>query len=312
MKRALVLVLLLACEPAASPPPVETKLADVARVHGGSGPWAVAGYRMGEYALKNLALARGSFDLEVVHFTPKEVQYACIADGASAATGASMGKLNLSLAPATAPETRTTYRSKKEGRAITLRVSPAFTKRFLDVPREKLAEAGREAMQLPDAEVFEAIPLPNDAVPFFGLDGEFTSDPGGKCGGDPRNPGLVRFTKGEAMSFYADRAGDKPLAEDCHYAPRGFAPDPKYFGIGKEQSPTSLWLEYELTSGPAACAHSVIVRPPEGAGDKRHLHLRYGSQPPADLVALSTVPANACDPWWSVYCARGHKGCDDD
>lgn len=137
---------------------VDDKLAEVARIHGGAGPWAVAGYRMGEHALAELGLARGSFDLQITHFTPKEVQYACIADGAAAATGASMGKLNLEVADASEAETRTTYRNKATGKSITLRVAPAFAARFEDVPRPHLAEAGRQAMQLPDAEVFETVP----------------------------------------------------------------------------------------------------------------------------------------------------------
>src|SRR5690242_14269068 len=58
----------------------DAKLAEVARVHGGAGPWAVAGYRMGAHALGVLGVERGSFDLEIVHYTPKEVQYSCIAD----------------------------------------------------------------------------------------------------------------------------------------------------------------------------------------------------------------------------------------
>lgn len=137
---------------------IDARLAEVARIHGGAGPWAVAGYRMGAYALTTLGLPRGSFDLEVVHYTPHEVQYACIADGASAATGASVGKLNLSLKDAAAPDTRTTYRRKTGGRSLTLRITAGFAKRFLEVPRERLGDAGREAMQLPDAEVFEVVP----------------------------------------------------------------------------------------------------------------------------------------------------------
>ena len=205
-----------------------------------------------------------------------------------------------------------------------MRVAPAFGRRFLDVPREKLGAAGREAMGLPDREVFEAVPQPNEKVPFFGLDGDFSSDQPAapKCTADyapnGRNPGLVRFAKGETMSFYEDRKGERPIAEDCRYAYRGFAADPKYFGIGKDQSPTSLWLEYELTSGPPACEekfHFVIVRPPEGADAKRHLHLRYGARGTSldALVALSAAPSvGVCDPWWSVYCTRGQKDCDDD
>lgn len=141
----------------------EDALAAVARIHGGAGPWAVAGWRMGSHALRELGLAPGSFDLEVVHHTPREVQHACIADGAAAATGASVGKLNLTLAEATADATRTTYRRRSTGRTITLRVAPAFAARFADVPRERLADAGRQVLALPDAEVFvvdAAEPLP--------------------------------------------------------------------------------------------------------------------------------------------------------
>lgn len=135
----------------------EAKLEAVARVHGGAGPWAVAGYRMGERALELLGLARGSFDVEVVHHTPQEVQYSCIADGASAATGASVGKLNLSLVDAPAADTHTRYTNRKTGASVTLRLTKAFTERFKDVPMERLAAAGREVVALPESEIFELV-----------------------------------------------------------------------------------------------------------------------------------------------------------
>ncbi len=137
--------------------PANDALARVAQIHGGAGPWAVAGYRMGEHALGVLGLERGSFDLEVVHFTPHEVQYSCIADGAAAATGASLGKLNLSLADAPSAETHTTYRRKSTGKTITLRPTSAFATRFTNVPREQLADAGRTVLSLRDAEIFEVV-----------------------------------------------------------------------------------------------------------------------------------------------------------
>ncbi len=135
----------------------DAKLVSVARVHGGAGPWAVAGYRMGEYALGVLGLEHGSFDLEVVHFTPHEVQYACIADGAAAATGASVGKLNLTLTDAPRADTHTTYRRKSTGKAVTLRPTPAFVTRFANVPREELAKAGRAVLSLREEEIFEVV-----------------------------------------------------------------------------------------------------------------------------------------------------------
>jgi formylmethanofuran dehydrogenase subunit E len=112
---------------------------------------------MGEYALSALGLQRGSFDLEVLHYTPREVQFSCIADGASAATGASLGKLNLALADAAARDTRTVYRKKSTGATVTLRVTSAFSARFANLPPERLMSAGREVMMLRDEDIFEAV-----------------------------------------------------------------------------------------------------------------------------------------------------------
>lgn len=147
-------------------PNVDAQLAEVSRAHGGAGPWAVAGYRMGKHALSRLGLSYGSFDLEIIHYTPREVQYSCIADGAAAATGASLGKLNLMLADAPAPHTHTVYRNRTTGASVTLRTTAPFAARFGDVPRERLAEAGREVMGLEDRDIFEDVPaaaLPQEA-----------------------------------------------------------------------------------------------------------------------------------------------------
>jgi formylmethanofuran dehydrogenase subunit E len=132
-------------------------LDEVARVHGGAGPWAVAGYRMGSFALTKLGLPRQSFDLDVTHHSPLSPQYACIADGASASTGASIGKVNLHLVEADAKAMSTTYKRKSTGQEITLRPTEAFKQRFLDVPRPKLMEAGAQVLTLKDEEIFEEI-----------------------------------------------------------------------------------------------------------------------------------------------------------
>ncbi|RKH72107.1 hypothetical protein D7X96_05765 [Corallococcus interemptor] len=154
---SITLGLTLGCagaKPAAEPGALER----VALVHGGAGPWAVAGYRMGDYALQRLGLPRGSFKLEVIHHSPAQVQYTCVADGAAAATGASLGKLNLSLVTTPAPEdVATTFRNCDTGQSLTLRPSASFVHRFRDVPREKLGEAGRTVLSLPDADVFEPV-----------------------------------------------------------------------------------------------------------------------------------------------------------
>lgn len=70
--------LLVADIPPASAPQTEC-LARVKEVHGAAGPWAVAGYRIGAYSLKELGLPRHSFQLLVTHRAPAQVQYSCIA-----------------------------------------------------------------------------------------------------------------------------------------------------------------------------------------------------------------------------------------
>jgi formylmethanofuran dehydrogenase subunit E len=143
---------------AAAADPTEAALARITVVHGGAGPWVVAGYRMGQSALQRLGLKAGSFDLEVAHHAPAKVQYTCIADGAAAATGASLGKLNLALVDEPDPSrVATTYRRRSTGDAVTLRPTAGFVERYRDLPRERLAEAGREVLALPDAEVFEEV-----------------------------------------------------------------------------------------------------------------------------------------------------------
>ncbi len=132
-------------------------LVAVAFVHGGAGPWAVLGWRMGRAAMTRLGLPRQSFDLDVVHHSPHKVQFSCIADGVAAATGASVGKLNLRVEDAADADVATTYVNRATGKALTLRPSAAFRARFLDVPRDRLAAAGREVAQLPDEALFEEV-----------------------------------------------------------------------------------------------------------------------------------------------------------
>ncbi len=147
----------VAISPAPQMASADDALTRVASIHGGAGPWAVAGYRMGQYALVRLGLGRQSFDLDVTHRTPQAVQFSCIADGAAAATGASVGKLNLRVVEVTEANLATTYRRKSTGQTVTLRPTPAFAARFRDVPLEKLAEAGRTVLSLPEADVFEEV-----------------------------------------------------------------------------------------------------------------------------------------------------------
>lgn len=141
-----------------APKGIDAELAEVARIHGAAGPWAVAGYRMGRHALKKLGLEPQSFDLKVTHHSPREVQFSCIADGAAAATGASLGKLNLRLDETDEANVSTTYERPSTGAKINLRPTAAFRARFRDIPRKDLLSAGKVVMSLPDEEIFEQTP----------------------------------------------------------------------------------------------------------------------------------------------------------
>jgi formylmethanofuran dehydrogenase subunit E len=135
-------------------PSALSALQQVAYIHGQQGPYAVAGYRIGERALALLSLPRESFDLEVIHITPFQVQWSCIADGVQAATGASIGKLNLRLQEAPLAQMRTLIRNRKTGQELSFRLTPEFNKRFLDLPEDKLAAAGESVMSLSDQQIF--------------------------------------------------------------------------------------------------------------------------------------------------------------
>lgn len=136
---------------------VESCLARVKEFHGGGGPWAVLGFRMGERALKETGRPRGSFELLVVHHCPKQVQYACVADGLHAATGASLGKLNLRIEEAPADKLRTVVHDRAQGKRITFLVKADLIRSILDLPWERLETEGRRVAGLPDDALFELI-----------------------------------------------------------------------------------------------------------------------------------------------------------
>lgn len=135
-------------------PPQGDPLPRVASIHGAAGPFAVAGFRMGERALQELGLHPGSFDLEAVHESPAEVQWSCIADGVQASTGASAGKLNLRLREVARPNMQTVFRRKSTGDTVVFRLTPEFERRFVDLPRDRLEGAGAEVLKLPDEAIF--------------------------------------------------------------------------------------------------------------------------------------------------------------
>jgi hypothetical protein len=124
-----------------SPDAANDILSRVAEFHGAAGVFAVAGYRIGVRALSELHEKRGSFSLDVTHRTPFEVQWSCIADGIQAATGVSVGKLNLHLVQVMRDQLETVIRDKQSGRCSPFTSSRHFcpgTSIFRRIARQPL------------------------------------------------------------------------------------------------------------------------------------------------------------------------------
>lgn len=144
----------VAAPPANTSGQVEECLSRVKEVHGGAGPWAVAGYRIGEHALKTLGLPRHSFKLSVIHRAPAQVQYSCVADGVQAATGASPGKLNLKIEDVPVAQLSTIVEDRTTGRRLTFHLKDDLTRSICDLPFENLEREGRRIATLPDTALF--------------------------------------------------------------------------------------------------------------------------------------------------------------
>jgi formylmethanofuran dehydrogenase subunit E len=147
-------ILLYAALAFSQPANVDAVLKQVAEFHGNAGVFAVAGYRMGQRALLEFHEQRGSFDLDVTHRTPLEVQYSCIADGWQAATGVSAGKLNLHVIPVPAADLETIIKDRKSGQRLTFRLKPDFLKAYLNVPYDKQAAAARRVALMPEEQIY--------------------------------------------------------------------------------------------------------------------------------------------------------------
>lgn len=130
----------------------------VSLIHGGTGPFAIAGYRMGVAALRQLKTNRGNFQLEVVHYSPRVVQWSCIIDGLQAATGASLGKLNLRLEESTPDHVYSIIRNRKTGQQVKVRLTPAFVRAHLNLKDSELAAAGARVTAQPESEIFQILP----------------------------------------------------------------------------------------------------------------------------------------------------------
>jgi formylmethanofuran dehydrogenase subunit E len=156
---ALLLALLSAAPtgvPAKTDPIAASRFIHGAPAHGVPGPWVLSGYRVGAHALKRLGLTREqAFELEVVHRAVPEVRYACMADGLMASTGASPGKLNLSMENVdTEDELETIVTHKKTGLQLVYRLKKELRDRIRETDYADFPRAAKMLAALKDDALF--------------------------------------------------------------------------------------------------------------------------------------------------------------
>jgi formylmethanofuran dehydrogenase subunit E len=101
-----------------------------------------------------LGTPRHRHDLEVIHRCPLQVQYSCMADGLSAATGASPGKLNLRIEESPVNGLMTVVRDRGKGHGLTFTLKPEFIRSISDLPPDRLDAEGRRVASLADEAIF--------------------------------------------------------------------------------------------------------------------------------------------------------------
>jgi len=135
-------------------------LQTIEAIHGGLDPAAVAGFRMGRRALAMLALPSGATELFALHKSPAEAHYAAAVDGIQAATGATLGRLNLLLEPvATAAESETLFFNRATGESVTFRATAGLSRLLRKSFGAPAREAALRAATMTDEELFEVSPL---------------------------------------------------------------------------------------------------------------------------------------------------------
>lgn len=121
--------------------------------HGHLGPFAMLGYRAGELALYELAVA-GHFGVRARVECPPHTPESCFADGIQYSTGCTLGKGNIELAPS--EEISVTLTLDDSGASVTVRPRRDVMEQFGAWMAEADDEtAARRVMHMRDEELFQ-------------------------------------------------------------------------------------------------------------------------------------------------------------
>ncbi|MCZ6817051.1 MAG: DUF4198 domain-containing protein [Planctomycetota bacterium] len=144
---------------------VSGMLQAITAIHGDVRTGAVGGYRMGERALEYLGLVRNDGDMRVTVAVPLVAKYASIADGVQAATGASVGKLNLVLKNATNEESKVVFTNRATGRSILFLLTDHFKMMLAASTDSDADKMALRAATLPARDMYEIVDLVSPAKP---------------------------------------------------------------------------------------------------------------------------------------------------
>ena len=133
----------------------EPPISRTAMVNGMALPFAVAGYLMGERALKNLDLTRCHADLDVTHHCPAASDLAIVIDGLQASTGASLGKGNLRRVDS--KDVFSVVRNRRTGKEVKFALLDGFVKKHAKLSPQDSYAAGLKVAGTSDAEVFRVL-----------------------------------------------------------------------------------------------------------------------------------------------------------
>lgn len=137
---------------------VNRNLQSIRAIHGGLDPGAVAGYRIGKRALSELGLARGARELLAIHRAAMQPQLAAMVDGIQAATGATIGRLNLRLEKPGAKGVETIFSNQSTGRSIVIRLSSASFGLMTSTAGEETEARALKLATMTDGELFDVRP----------------------------------------------------------------------------------------------------------------------------------------------------------
>ncbi len=137
---------------------VNRSLQTIRAFHGRIDPGAVAGYRIGRRALAELGLAAGAEELVAVQRAARLPQLTAMLDGIQAATGATMGRLNLRLEESDAKHVETVFANRATGRSVAFHLLPECLEIVRAPGGTEVEERALKLATMTDDELFEISP----------------------------------------------------------------------------------------------------------------------------------------------------------